>query len=154
MCNILFTVYFDVGDPDIKCEYCLAFMWANERARKDGSLKNAKFSLCCMKGKVQIPTLKNPPRFLEDLLSRKDSRSRYFVENIRAFNMMFAFTSMRGRVDNTVNKGRGPYCFRLGGQNYHRIGSLLPTEGNTAKFQQLYIVDTENEIENRKRAFR
>jgi hypothetical protein len=49
--------------------------------------------------------------------------------------MMLAFTSMGGKIDNTVNQGRGTYNFRLGGQNYHRIGSLVPNDGNPAKFQ-------------------
>ncbi|CAO2822923.1 unnamed protein product [Amaranthus hypochondriacus] len=60
---------------------------------------------------------------------------------------------MGGKTDNTVNQGRGTYNFRLGGQNYHRIGRLVPNDGNPGKFQQLYIVDTENEISNRKQAF-
>ena len=35
------------------------------------------------------------------------------------------------------------------GQNYHRIGSLLPEIGKRPQFAQLYICDTENEINNR-----
>ncbi|KAL3613373.1 hypothetical protein CASFOL_042786 [Castilleja foliolosa] len=41
------------------------------------------------------------------------------------------------------------FLFRLHGQNYHLIGSLLPTEGQQPKFAQLYIHDTTNEIRNR-----
>ncbi|GJU87647.1 ATP-dependent DNA helicase PIF1-like protein [Tanacetum coccineum] len=33
------------------------------------------------------------------------------------------------RIDHSINKGRGLYTFRINGQNYNRIGSLLPTEG-------------------------
>lgn len=39
--------------------------------------------------------------------------------------------------------------FAIQGENYHLLGSLTPEDGETAKFSQLYIVDTENEIENR-----
>lgn len=60
--------------------------------------------------------------------------------------MMFSFTSMDGKVDHSFNSGRGPYCFRLHGQNYHTLGSLLPVNGQSPKFSQLYIVDTENEV--------
>ena len=68
---------------------------------------------------------------------------------------MFAFTSMGGKVDDSINKkGRGPYVFRLHGQTYHKIGSLLPEPGAPPKFAQLYIYDTENETENRARALR
>ncbi|XP_065315204.1 uncharacterized protein LOC135924084 [Gordionus sp. m RMFG-2023] len=37
----------------------------------------------------------------------------------------------------------------LNGKVHHRIGSLLPTLGETPKFAQLYIHDSINEIENR-----
>ena len=49
---------------------------------------------------------------------------------------------------------RGPYVFRVRGQTCHRIGSLIPEGTSSAKFQQLYIVDTENEILNRKNVVR
>ncbi|OIT19607.1 hypothetical protein A4A49_41443 [Nicotiana attenuata] len=54
-----------------------------------------------------------------------------------------------GKVDVSVNQTKGPRTFRLSGQNYHQIGSLLPPQGSTPKFAQLYIYDTENEVENR-----
>lgn len=102
-----------------------------------------------MHGKVILPLLKEPPHILQHYLQNEDTLGKYFVKNIRKFNMMFSFTSMGGKVDSSVNQGRGPYVFRLHGQNYHRIGSLLPTLGSSPKFLQLYIHDTENEISNR-----
>ncbi|KAH9605570.1 hypothetical protein KSS87_016782 [Heliosperma pusillum] len=65
---------------------------------------------------------------------------------------MFSFTSMGGKIDHSINQGRGPYTFRMGGQNVHRIGSLLSSPQTTPKFCQLYIYDTEEEIRNRKKA--
>ncbi|GKB90123.1 hypothetical protein Tco_0962395 [Tanacetum coccineum] len=62
---------------------------------------------------------------------------------------MFAFTSMGGKQDKSVNTGRGPYCYRIQGMNYHRMGSFLPDEGKPPMFSQLYIYDTENEVQNR-----
>lgn len=67
---------------------------------------------------------------------------------------MFAFTSIGGKVVSSVNDGGGPPQFILSGQNYHRIGSLLPPEGKTPKFAQLYIYDTHNELQNRMQHFR
>ena len=67
---------------------------------------------------------------------------------------MFAFTSMGGKVDKTINNGRGPYVFRISGQNFHRMGSLLPSESEKPKFAQLYIYDTDNEISNRQQSMR
>uniref|UniRef100_A0A151UIG2 Helitron helicase-like domain-containing protein n=1 Tax=Cajanus cajan TaxID=3821 RepID=A0A151UIG2_CAJCA len=37
----------------------------------------------------------------------------------------------------------------MSGENYHRIGSLLPNPGEKSKFSQLYIYDTENEVANK-----
>jgi hypothetical protein len=77
------------------------------------------------------------------------SRSLKFRVGIRLYNSLFAFTSLGGKVDYSVNRGSAPYVFRLNGQNYHKIGSLLPVDGEKPKFAQLYIYDTDNEIGNR-----
>ncbi|GKC80298.1 DNA helicase [Tanacetum coccineum] len=39
---------------------------------------------------------------------------------------MFAMTSFGAKIDDSVNKGRGPYVFKISGQIYHWIGSLCP----------------------------
>nr|GEU94766.1 ATP-dependent DNA helicase PIF1 [Tanacetum cinerariifolium] len=44
-----------------------------------------------------------------------------------------------------MDQRRAPYTFRINGQNYHRMGSLLPAEGMPSKFSQLYFFDTQNE---------
>jgi hypothetical protein len=144
----------DIGDQTKLCNECGAIMWSLERVDKRETNNTPIFSLCCRKGKITLPSIQDPPQLLSSLLHGHDVRSKHFMERIRGYNMMFAFTSMGGQVDKTVNMGRGPYVFRVRGQTCHRIGSLLPEESSSAKFQQLYIVDTENEIENRKSAVR
>jgi hypothetical protein len=67
---------------------------------------------------------------------------------------MFAFTSPGMKIDNTFNKGRGPPTIRIQGQTCHRMGSLLPLPGQSPQFAQLYIYDTNNEINNRMKGFR
>lgn len=62
---------------------------------------------------------------------------------------MFSFTSLGGRIDRSVNEGNGPPVFVMCGENYHRIGSLVPAPGSAPKFAQLYIFDTHNEVSNR-----
>ena len=47
---------------------------------------------------------------------------------------MFQFSSIEGKIDNTVNNMRAPYVFKINGQNHHRIGSLLPARGESPKF--------------------
>ncbi|XP_074322989.1 uncharacterized protein LOC141659946 [Apium graveolens] len=55
---------------------------------------------------------------------------------------------MGGKVDHSINVGRAPYVYRLNGQNHHVFGTLIPDEGDDLKFCQLYIYDTEHEVEN------
>lgn len=136
------------------CKHCGAITWYQERAEKSKSSSCPDFSLCCMKGKITLPYLEDPPELLHNLLTNNDPRSSHFVDNIRSYNSMFAFTSIGGKVDGTFNDGRGPPQFVISGQNYHRIGSLLPAEGDTPKFAQLYIYDTRNEVNNRLKHFR
>jgi len=129
-------------------------MWYDERVCKSRDTSNPEFSMCCMQGRIEIAPLKRLPQELYDLYHNNDRRSRYFLENIRSFNSMFAFTSMGGRIDKTKNDGKAPPVFVLNGENYHQIGSLIPREGQQPKFAQLYIYDTDNELKNRMAAVR
>ncbi|XP_022023789.1 uncharacterized protein LOC110924055 [Helianthus annuus] len=36
---------------------------------------------------------------------------------------------MGGKVDSKINRGNAPYVYRISGENYHTLGSLLPKEG-------------------------
>ncbi|XP_058780945.1 uncharacterized protein LOC131655055 [Vicia villosa] len=142
--------YYDIGSPLIECCYCKAMMWYQERMHKSTHSANPKFMMCCGNGKVELPMLKQPPEQLAKLLFDNDSIvSRKFQQQIRLYNMMFAFTSPGAKIDNRFNNGRGPPTMRIQGQTCHRIGSLLPPQGKKPKFAQLYIYDTENEVENR-----
>ncbi|XP_052623312.1 uncharacterized protein LOC111879408 [Lactuca sativa] len=145
--------YLDHGDQDVVCQTCRAKLWRNEsiRGKEKG---NTDYSLCCAYGKVQLPDLKKAPPTYETMFRNMDSKSKHFMKNIRRYNSMFSFTSMGGKIDSSINRGNAPYIFRLGGQNYHSIGSLLPAKGSEPKFSQLYIYDTNNEITNRQRCFR
>jgi len=59
---------------------------------------------------------------------------------------------MGGAIDHSITDGHGPCSFRISGNNYHRIGSLLPAQGDQLKFAQLYIYHTHDEVRNRCRA--
>jgi hypothetical protein len=56
---------------------------------------------------------------------------------------------MGGNIDKNINKGQGPYVFRINGQIHHQIGSLVPRSSDIPKCAELYIFDTKNEIQNR-----
>nr|KAJ0199760.1 hypothetical protein LSAT_V11C600319750 [Lactuca sativa] len=92
-------------------------------------------------------------QIMKECFEERILKAKYFMKNIRHYNSMFSFTSMGGKIDSSINRGNVPYIFRLGGQNYHNIGSLLPPDGSQPKFSQLYIYDTDNENSNRQRCF-
>ncbi|XP_028801017.1 uncharacterized protein LOC114756253 [Neltuma alba] len=142
--------YVDIGDPTFKCQRCGALMWFNEKVGSNKYARNPSFSMCCLKGKVQLPPLAPPPdQFVRLFFDEKTPSSRNFLTNIRTYNNMFSFTSMGGKIDYSKNSGGGPYSFVLSGINYHRIGSLLPPKGSKLVYSQLYIYDTDNEVCNR-----
>ncbi|RZB91694.1 hypothetical protein D0Y65_023895, partial [Glycine soja] len=142
--------YKDIGDPILQCKQCKAKMWYDERINKDKQTRNLMFTLCCGDGKIQLPILHDAPQPLRQLLfDTRDSQAKKFQQNIRLYNLMFAFTSPGVKVDTSYNTGRGPPTLRIHGQSHHLIGSLLPMPDNSPKFAQLYIYDIENEVNNR-----
>ncbi|XP_057734424.1 uncharacterized protein LOC130949818 [Arachis stenosperma] len=141
--------FWDAGDPSHTCIYCKALMWDHERLSKSINSVTPHFGLCCMDGKVELPLMKQAPDNLKALYFLDDEMGRYYQKNIRAFNAMFSFTTMAGKINHKINNGSGPPSFILSGQNYHSIGSLIPQANEKPRFAQLYIYDTENEIHNR-----
>lgn len=141
----------DAGNPDKVCQQCNAMMWNAERNNKGLKHQQPTFSICCRNGQVSLPPERQPPPFLKELLSG-GPKTAHYKKNIRIYNSLYAFTSLGGKIDNNINRGRAPWTFKLSGQNYHLIGSICPVDGETPKYCQLYVYDTENEIENRKNA--
>ncbi|KAL3651873.1 hypothetical protein CASFOL_004875 [Castilleja foliolosa] len=142
--------YENFDRPSNVCPNCKALMWYAERVHIAAKPKEPTFSLCCQEGKIKLPQSKEPPEFLKQLLQYTGGkRSTKFKEKIRIYNSMFNFTSMGANVDSSINKKKGPYVFRISGQNYHNVGSLLPVDKKNPKFAQLYFYDTENEVQNR-----
>ncbi|GJR72436.1 ATP-dependent DNA helicase PIF1, partial [Tanacetum coccineum] len=142
--------YHDHGDPTEQCVKCGALLWLAESRVGSTNSTREGFSLCCGRGLVKLPVaLKNPPPLLMGLLKGEHPKSNSFMDNIRRYNSMFAFTWMTGKQDHRVNRGKGPFCFRIQGKNNHVIGDLLPKRGETPKFGQLYIYDPANEVQNR-----
>ena len=77
-----------------------------------------------------------------NLLSGQNHIAKQFRENIRKYNNALAMTSLDCKVDESVNRnGAGPYVFKVHGQLSHKAGSLLPSEGQTPLYSQLYIYD-------------
>ncbi|MCH81103.1 ATP-dependent DNA helicase PIF1, partial [Trifolium medium] len=139
----------DIGDMDTVCPSCGAFVWYGEKAEKDRATSSFQISLCCKKGKIKLPFMIEPPPLIRHLFNGIHPRSTHFLANVRSYNNMFSFTSLGSKIESRLNDGAGPPQFVISGQNYHRIGSLLPNDGQSPKFAQLYIYDTQNEVNNR-----
>ncbi|GKD91283.1 hypothetical protein Tco_1366790 [Tanacetum coccineum] len=91
--------------------------------------RRAEYHLCYGGGKIYMPQPPDPLVFIQHLL-----RNNHFMEHIRAYNQMFAMMSFGAKVDDSVNKGKGPYVFKISGQIYHWIGSLYLEEGHHPRF--------------------
>ncbi|CAK9303230.1 unnamed protein product [Gordionus sp. m RMFG-2023] len=118
-----------------------------EKARKRQAL--------CRSKKSNEPS-PNPTtsKYLEDTGNKQFASTSNHLEdtenqeqNIRSYNSSLAFASMGAKNDNLLNKG--PYCFRVHGQIYHRTSHLYPPNGVSPKYAQLYVLETSQAIENR-----
>ncbi|XP_074329701.1 uncharacterized protein LOC141667201 isoform X2 [Apium graveolens] len=139
----------DLGNQDQTCGCCGAMVWAAEFTGRHVGNAPKGYSICCGKGKVQLPLLRETPPELLSLLTSNGKLSRHFFSKSRVYNNMFAFCSFGGMIDDSVNKGKGPYIFRVSGQTYHNFGSLIPPDGCKPKFVQLYIYDSREAIDHR-----
>lgn len=82
------------------CPHCSVQLWPTETG-----------TVCCNSGQIVLPAFQEPPPELSQLFDNKS-----FIENIRRYKSVFAFTSMgasvkasdRVRQDRSVIDGRGP----------------------------------------------
>ena len=98
-----------------------------------------------MQGQVQLPALKEPPRYLRELLCGIDPLSKTFKDNIRQYNAAFAFTSLGVKIDQAITNAPGPYSFRISGELHHHHGALIPEQAGQECYAQIYIHDEEEQ---------
>ena len=56
---------------------------------------------------------------------------------------------MGAKVDHSITGTSGIYSFRVHGEMYHSIGTILPDNEARPQFAQIYVYDTEHELQNR-----
>jgi len=122
----------NIGQMNDVCLYCDALKWPGEAS-----------GMCCSGCKVRLPVLRPPPEPMESLMSGATPRSKHFLENIRKYNCCFQMTSFG--VTNEVNEPGFMPTFKVQGQVYHRVGSLLPDSNGTHKFLQIYFMGDERQ---------
>ncbi|XP_035838014.1 uncharacterized protein LOC110900424 [Helianthus annuus] len=96
--------YLDHGDQCVTCEVCNAKLRNAEKGK--GRKKDGKvcYFICCSYGIVELPDYKDARGSYRILFTNNGDESKHFLKNIRRYNSMFAFTSMGGKVDSTVNR--------------------------------------------------
>nr|GEZ08686.1 helitron helicase-like domain-containing protein [Tanacetum cinerariifolium] len=135
--------YSSLGKCIRACRYCGAKFWECENVASTSNSKNFVYNKCCYGRRTVLRPTPEYPQYIKELY-----KDKHFMENIRAYNQMFSMTSLGANVDSSVNKGKGPYVFRVSGLIYHWIGSMQPDEGQAPRLLQLYIHDTANEVNN------
>ena len=126
------------------CEYCQAYHFIGELPQ------DKKYSICCHKGKVQLPKLKEYPNELFELITGKHALSKHFKDNFRIYNCSSSFASFGEVNGRKTVENRGPYCYTIHGQVYHCTSSLYPNTKNTESFAQLYVLDPKIALQRRK----
>lgn len=126
----------DIGKMDKVCGHCDARTFRNETP-----------GMCCANGKVKLPILNPPPEPLLSLLSGNSSESKHFLQNIRKYNSAFQMTSFGAHK---VVQDQYMLTFKIQGQIYHRLGSLLPVPDDEHKFLQIYFMgDDDVQVDQR-----
>lgn len=102
------------------CSKCFAKQWTNEA-----------ISMCCVSGKVILPNTEEPSEPIKSLLTNNNTLSEHFLNNVRRYNSLFqmiSFGAKEFREKNFIT------TFKVEGQVYHLIGSLLPLSGKALNF--------------------
>lgn len=119
----------NLGPMSEKCRYCKALYFKNENMNS-----------CCERGLVILDPVRIHPE-IQSYLDGSNEHSQNFRKNVRSYNSAMAFASMGAKLDDSLTN-KGPFCYRIHGQTYHRMGSLHPQEGIKPSYAQLYILDS------------
>jgi hypothetical protein len=139
-----------LGPMVVGCIHCRALHFPEEKvANRDDS-----FDDCCHHGKILLPDIveRDFPDLLKNLFLRIDPRYRNFFECIRNLNSSVSVASMNP-LRHRYPSNRGPYCFRIHGQIYHKMNiALHPDQGDDPAYGQIFIIDTEQAMSALQRA--
>ncbi|CAG8829924.1 4452_t:CDS:2, partial [Gigaspora margarita] len=121
----------------VNCNHCNALKLPSESP-----------GMCYSNGKVMLVAPDVPP-FLNHLLTSQNDIAKNFRYKIRAYNSVFTFTSTSAKLDNNLaNAQSGVYTYCVQGSFYYRIGSLLPENAVEPRYLQMYVWDTQHELDH------
>lgn len=115
----------ELGKMSHKCKFCMALKWKDESA-----------GMCCSNGKVQLEQFESQPDLIHSLITDNHPEHKHFIDNIRKYNGSFQMTSFGAKK---VFEGGFMPTFKVQGQVYHMVGSLLPLQ-EKPQFLQIYFV--------------
>ena len=103
--------------------------------------------MCCASGKVVLSPLPTPPEPLISLLIGESDNSKLFLCKTRKFNSCFQMTSFGAtKICNLISDGHNfEITFKIQGQVYYKIESLMPMPVDVPKFLQIYFMHNREE---------
>ncbi|XP_063920741.1 uncharacterized protein LOC135135573 [Zophobas morio] len=114
-----------LGAMNHKCIHCLAYKSKEEAP-----------GICCAGGKVQLPTFEPLPEPLHSLIMGLHPEQLH-MDGIRKYNSCFQMTSFGAKK--IMEDGFMP-TFKVHGQVYHLVCSLLPLPQQDPQFLQIYFI--------------
>ncbi|XP_043259365.1 uncharacterized protein LOC122403185 [Colletes gigas] len=155
-----------IGSMVVVCPHCNALKFPGETP-----------GLCCLSGKVKLPTLPSPQEPLRSYLEGVTAESKQFLANVQNYNGCFQMTSFAASIINEsgynpsfkvipARKSTLPFPLndrillilnsslgnQIQGQVHHRAGSLLPLPNGEYNFLQIYFIGNESDQINRRSA--
>ena len=116
-----------IGRMDVLCQHCGARKYKRETP---GS--------CCSNGKVAPPPFPRPPEKLMELWKGNGVKANLFRKFAREMNNAVSLSSVQV-TEKRFDRFTPSVIFH--GKVHHRVGALLPEDGDTARFAQLYCFD-------------
>jgi hypothetical protein len=99
--------------------------------------KDETYTLCCANGRVVFYQFEDPPDLIKSLIDNFHPLSKHFFDNSGRYTILLQMTSFGA---NEIAEGNFMPIFKMQGQVFHLIDSLLPKIGNNATFLQTYFV--------------
>ena len=115
-----------IGEMTHECSYCGALKFQKETPNS-----------CCSNGKIPLTPFPRPPRKIMELWTGTDERASLFRQHARTVNNAVCLTSIEATER---RRGFTPSVI-FQGKVHHRVGPLLPEQGETPRFAQLYVFD-------------
>lgn len=127
-----------IGEMKTICEHCGEREWPAE-----------SLGLICLGGKINLPTIEDPPELLKNLLSQSTPAAKCFRRNLLKCNSAFQMTHVR--VDKNMTDFGFLTTYKIQSQCAHLMGCLLPLPDRSYKFVQIYFMDG-NQAEAKQRS--